>query len=652
MLTALMDQRRAALAWLVGGLPIAVSALQSISALSGNTTLYWIPIIGRLAEVMASLPVVLEAARIFYSQTTIVLLLFLLIAVSWATQGFMMFTKSGREKSYSKTGSVGAVVLSGILYGFLFFGIYSTLFAMDVGIIQTAGFFLIPVLTTGSLATAYKTYSWENQRRAEALDRIKSAQQQAKSCRRQMESELNQLPITKVEEMSPEAVREATEIRDEFYSDCDEIIDTADDSLSNAEALEASTLEKRSHTLNQKATALDVGGTVEDLEGMLRQALDNVVDKRFGNLQAEFTSTYGDRFKTANLPQDIRTVSSRSLDEAVIISTASEGGVAEQLHNIMSHNDLPLVEAIELLDEVDSQIHNEILPKLQNHEEEFKRIESRIGDNLDTSERKIQELGGHTGSTLERIYIRDTENEGVSSSKDISQRLDEARQLLHSCELDAAINDAKEAESMSEEYVESVEFIRSVLIPSIERGRDTITSVPHPGSRDHRFFTKSLVDSLREPIRNDFGASIDFDTDRVQIRIDYDVESGNSEEIVREESSAVGPRDEVKYLIREFQSNAGEGEYPSEGTISIDTLPSSVKQSNPVPEFIEFIESVDKLEIVDYPEATDNGDAAIDGPSDGQGYISVTASDGEPLERISEDLIDEYRTWANHGKEN
>lgn len=647
MLAALMDQRRAALAWLVGGLPIAVSSLQSISALSGNTALYWIPIIGDISEVMTSLSVVQEAARIFYSQTTIVLLLFLLIAASWAAQGMLMFTKTGRKKSYSKTGSAGAVVLSGILYGFLFLGIYSALFGTSVAITQITGFFLIPVLTTGSLGIAYNTYSWEGQRRAEAIARIKSAQRQAKSHRRQMESELEQLPLTKVEEISSEAVREATEVRDEFYADCDDIIDTADDSLSNSDALEVSTLENRSQSLEQQATALDVDRTVADLEDMLRRALDNVVDERFGDVQAEFTSTYGKRFKTANLPEEIRTVSSPALDESVIISTVSKGGVAEQLHNILSHNDLPLVEAIELLDEVDSQIHEEVLATLHDIEEEFKRIEERVEENLETGERKIQGLSGHTRNALERIFIRDTENEETSSSKDVRQKLDDACRLLHSCELDAAVSGAEEAESMSEEYVESVEFIRSVLIPGIEQERDTITSVPHPGTRDYRFFTESLVESLREPIRNDFGADIQFDVDRAQVAIDYDVEGGRSEEIVREEPATVGPRDEVKYLIREFQSSAGDGEYPGEGTISIDTLPSSVKQSNPVPEFIEFVESVDDLETEESPEVADTGDSA----TDGQGYLSVTATDGGPIDRIAEGLIDEYRTWANDGRE-
>jgi hypothetical protein len=647
MLAALTDQRRAALAWLVGGLPIAVSGLQSISALSGNTALYWIPIIGDISETMTSIPVVQEAALIFYSQTTIVLLLFLLIAASWAAQGVLMFTKNGREKSYSKTGSAGAVVLSGILYGFLFLGIYSTLFGTSVAIIQISGFFLIPVLTTGSLGIAYNTYSWEGQRRAEAIARIKSAQRQAKSSRRQMESELEQLPLTKIEEISSEAVREATEVRDEFYADCDDIINIADDSLSNSETLEVSTLENRSQSLEQQATILDVNRTLADLEDMLRQALDNIVDERFGNVQAEFMSTYGERYKTANLPEEMRTVSSPALNESVIISTASKGGVAEQLHNVLSHNSLPLVEAIELLDEVDSQIHEEVLTTLHDTEEEFKRIEERVEGNLETGERKIQGLSGHTRSALERIFIRDTENEETSSSKDVRQKLDEARQLLHSCELDAAIGGAEEAESMSEEYVESVEFIRSVLIPGIEQERDTINSVPHPGTRDHRFFTESLVESLREPLRNDFGADIQFDVDRAQVAIDHDVEGGRSEEIVREETATVGPRDEVKYLIREFQSSAGDGEYPGEGTISIDTLPSSVKQSNPVPEFVEFVESVDELEIEESSEIADTDDSA----TDDKGYLSVTASDGGPIDRIAEDLIDEYRTWADDGRE-
>lgn len=648
MLTALMDQKRAAGAWLLGGSPLVVSSLQSVSALSGNTALYWIPGIGSVSRMLTSLPIVVEAARIFYSQTTVVLLLFLLIAAAWVAQGVLMFTTLGRKKPYSKTGSAGAVVLSGLLYGFLFIGIYSELFTSSIGIVQVGVFFAIPLLATGSLVKAYRTYSWKDQRRTEAIRRLQSAKRRAQSQRRRMEADLQQLPLEKVENISPQAVRDATTIKTEFLEECDSVFEEAEDRLINAEHTDVSLLERSAQSLEQQAEALHADEAVSELEDTLRGAINSVVDEQFNNTRTKFTSSYGDRYKTANLSEDLRSVTVPGTAEQIVISTTTEGEIAEQLHNAIAHNELDVSDAIDLIDAVDTQIHDEILPHLQESEAMFRDIETRVEDNLSRAAQKIADIDGHTGVALKRIFVTDTENEETDSARTIREKLKRGRNRLHACELEGAIDDVETAEHMSEEYMETVQFICNVLIPSIERERSRITSVPHPGSSAFQFFTEAFINRLREPIRNDYGADINLDLDTSEITVEYDISATVDDSPVETESVETGPRDSVKYLIKEFQSSAGEGNVPSEGTLGIDSLPQSVQNANPVPEFVEFIESVDNLEIVDYPHGIENDNSESEDRTENDGYLSIRSAEGEPIARITDDLVEQYRTWATH----
>lgn len=644
MLAAVKDQRGAAGAWLIGGLPLVWSSLQAISALMGNTTLYWIPFIGEFAEALSSLTVVLEAARIFYGQATIVLALFLLITLAWLAQGILMFSTAGREKSYSKVGSAGAVVMSGLLYGFLFLGIYSALLGRTIAIAQVAGFFLIPVVATGALGAAFRTYSWEDQRRAQAVSRIKSAERTVKNQRRSLDRSLENLPLGEVESISPGVVRGATDAKEEFYRTCDSISEDAEATLDNASKMEASELENESHAIERRAAALDADTVEADVESRLWDALEDVVDERFSGIQREFTSRYGERYRTANLPEDRRTVDVPGTDELILISTASQGGIAGQLHNVFDHNDIPLDESIALLATVDSKINDEVLPYLEEYEDDFREIEETVEKNLDSATEKIDDIGGHTGTTLERILVRGTTDDGTASAPDVPERLDEARRNLHACKLEEAIEGAAEAEAMTEEYMESVRFVRSALIPAIKRGKDSVSSVPHPDSREYDFFTTSMIENLEEPLKNDHGAAIELDLDQRNIRIEHGVESASDEEIPRDPPANTGPRDEVKYLIRKIQADAGEGDVPSETTIGVESLPSAVTKADPLPEFIDFVKSIDTLKLKEYPTEMGNGGSqSVQDP----GYVSLKATGGEPIERATDDLLDEYGAWAS-----
>jgi len=647
VLKNLSDERLSATAWIIGGLPLIISTLQAGNALSGRTALYWIPFIGDAARSLAELDVVVAAARLFYGQSSIIFALFLLIAAAWLTQGVLMFTEFGRNQSFSRTGTSGAVVLSGLLYGFLFLGVYSSLLTSGINPVQLAGFFLIPVVATGSLGGAYYNFSWEGSRRAEAVARLKDAEQTARTEQRRLENKLSQLPLERLESGSLDAVHDATQRKDSFIDECEGILSEINETIGNSETIEVQKLENQSQSLQQQANALDATPVVDDIDELLRAALDEIIDQRFGDITSKFISCYGEQYEVGNLPQKYRIIDVPSSDEVVTLSSA-DNAIADQLHNVIDRGSLSLQESIELMERVDNRIQNDVLPHLQAYEEDIQEIESQITEDFTRASEKINEIGGHTGNTLERLFISGTVGQETNSVTDIRGKLDQGKNELHKCRLENAINVAKTARSMSEEYMEAIRFVRSVLLPSIKRGEETISSVPSSGTREYGFFSTAVINTLKEPIRNDFGAEIHFDDSAQIITADYDIETtetGSSTTTQDPSSSSV--KDAVKYLIREVQDNAGEGEVPDEATVSINALPESVQAADPAPELIDFIQSTDDLTISESPETESEDDDSSDKTPTTEGYISVKAKDDARLTRAVDGLIGDYRSWAS-----
>lgn len=648
----MLNQKRAFIAWSIGGLPVIASTFQAVNALLNKTALYWIPVVGDIARALASLNVVIGAAEIFYSQATVIFTLFLLSAIAWIAQGVLMFSSFGQRLSVSRPGSAGAVVLSGLLYAVLFFGIYSGLLGNGIPPLQLAGFFLIPVVATGALVGAYREYSWEFQRRTEAIARLKKAQAIAKSELHSLETTLDRLPLDRLESISPDAVRQASKRKEEFETDCRDILERIERALESSNTTDAQKLQTRSRTLEQQANSLDADQAASHVEDSLHAALDDVIDQRFGNIAAELVSGYGEQYEVANLGSEYRVVEIPGSDEIISLTTSSRGTVADQLHNAIERGDAPLLQAIELIERVDDKIENDTLPHLHEHEEQLRELEEQTNEDIDRAAEKIDEIGGHTQNALERLFVSGTVGEETVSVQDIRQKLERARRNLHACQLDEALREAESARTMAEEYMETIRFVRSVLIPGIERGKETVSSVPSTDARQHGFFTHETVDNLREPIRNDFGVAVHLDTERRVVTIDHDVEASipddRTENVATPES---GVKDAVKYLIREVQNDAGDGDVPNEATIHVDSLPNSVKAADPVPEFVEFIQSVDDVTISEHPErSTDpDGDDVKQVLAPSEGYISIKAASDATLGRATDRLVDEYRSWANGG---
>ncbi len=97
--------------------------LQAISSLGGSTSLRWVPGLGGFFDVYASIQVIFYAAQLFYEQPALVSGLFILIAIAWVVQGGLMFSRLQKEP-YARPTAAGAVILTGVLYLFLFIGLW------------------------------------------------------------------------------------------------------------------------------------------------------------------------------------------------------------------------------------------------------------------------------------------------------------------------------------------------------------------------------------------------------------------------------------------------------------------------------------------------------------------------------------------------
>lgn len=274
-------------AWLLGGIPVIASFIQAINALLGNSVLYWIPVIGDISKALVSIQVFDRAAEIFYSQTAVIFGLFILIGLSWISQGGLMFTTAGREYSESKQATFGAVVLSGLLYGFLFLGVYLPIFS-SVDAVSTFAFLSIPVVAVGSLFYAYYTYSWREIRVAEAVSDLKSAERKASEAEERVRNKVNKYEFTDTDEedISPEFYT-ASETLESFYSECEDVRDESKRNIDRTEILNVEDLEQSARSLLNQARELNpdpvintVEETVEEIEERKDEAISKIKEAR------------------------------------------------------------------------------------------------------------------------------------------------------------------------------------------------------------------------------------------------------------------------------------------------------------------------------------------------------------------------------------
>ncbi len=555
--------RRSTVAWGGAGLPLIVTLGQTVMALFGYTSASAgvEPVTGPLL----SITVLYEAAVIFKQSSGLVLGLFLLIAVAWATQGVTMHRLEHREASY------GTATLGSVLFFVLFFGVYAPLYGNDAGIapVQLGLFSLVPVGASGLMVYAAYDYPW-----SQTVDRAASEEIG------EVEADLDRVETTfretfdrrlddyqSLAELAPDAVRTVEDRRREF-----------DDQLTGARELIAdcravSDPEERYSRVGdarQRVDGLQPEAVVDRIESGFRDRVADAVRGEFGDIVVE--SSFGTPYEVVNLPTDYRefdiagvdgAVHVRELDRTlveVVESDASVGTVAaavddarqalDRIERHVADREEPVVTAVETaesdLDTVASELDRDRLP---------------FTDRL----REIA-VAGRTDATR--------------GTRELQRELRRVRDLLHDCEFDTASREAATVGEAADRLVVFVEFAGSVW--SAVDARASGANVPAE-------LTDDLVRSLAEAVeRADEAVAVGHDDDRLVFEYaDATTEPTAAEEDVAESASdsttatneetvaqADAVIDEVLYVLRELSATAESGDTFLQ--YNLEDLPSSM----------------------------------------------------------------------------
>ncbi|MFB6126916.1 MAG: hypothetical protein ABEJ79_06455 [Halolamina sp.] len=538
-------------AWLLAGVPLAVSFVQTLMALFGYTSSA--AGIKPIAEPVLSIPILYEAAVVFKTRSVIVMGLFVLIAGAWIAQGLSMRLFEHREATY------GFATLAALLFFSLFFGVYSPLLGAEISAAQRLGFFLVPLVAAGAMLYAATAYDWSDVVLEEAGADLATVKRDLANVRQRFESayETRFADLDALSDLAPEGVTAVREGRTEFEA---ELSDIADDVAAAQAGTGADEVSRRATELRETVASLDPVGRVDALDAAFRERLESGVRTTYGTVTIR--SRYGDTYTLVNLPTELREAdlpgSSSPVhvdylaDELIdaVRGDASISALADRIEAVESH-----------LDDVRAHLD---------------RAESEIADDIDTAEEElataesqVEALRAGYAERVEEIAV-DGRRDGLTGVDEVRDELDRAKEALHDCRAEQARALADDARAAAGKLVPFVEFV-STLSASIDHGHETV-SIPDAVDTD-------AVGALAPAIEA-ANPAVEVAVDDGELRLRYGEGTASTEsesdasDDAGEERDAVGTSettdrrqsvapasdvvDEVLYVFREFEDGAAD----------------------------------------------------------------------------------------------
>ena len=300
----LQNRRRiAAGCWAVAGLPILASFVQATVALL-ETTATVIPLIGSLTQFLWSVSVFRVAGNIFRSSSTIVFILFVLIALAWTAQGVGLFALRHRVITLGATGFV-------TLFLVLFELVYLPVASAGLPAIQTAGFLFVPIGTAAMSWAASLVFDWSITLDSEATKALSTAREDTQEALTTFNSQIERVVGEQVQSslktIAPEAVTafesQCSEFRDRCQAVQDEADAVVDGSTSSRERHDtAAQLQADAAKLNDVA-----GETATRVISTLERQVEDKINERYSDVH------YVSRFSREYTIRNLRTHNSVSL---------------------------------------------------------------------------------------------------------------------------------------------------------------------------------------------------------------------------------------------------------------------------------------------------------------------------------------------------
>lgn len=642
-----MEGKRGTVAWVawgLGGVPILASMLRALSALSGTNLVDPVPVIGTVARALRSMVVFEQAQTIAFSQQGVVFGLFLLIVVAWALQGLLMARVLDRIVESPRTFAVGAVALSGLMYAFLFVGVYSPLLFESYPAAQLALFFAVPVGTTAALVVSYNYYPWGYQ---QAVDVARRAAKLAKSRREEFHNGIES-------GLGPGAVGwvKRSDVTVEGYdpeSDAFVFVDQCTDVKKKAQRLTRPQVyeeytpdehERRARRVKSRAESLDVNRAVDDVLSDVERQLVDRVEQTFEGIERSLSSVVGDILLFENLPQEYR--SFEFSDGTKVVLQRSGDSIATQLADAVRQNTIDLTVLVDEADTLEAHLA-EVQAYLDERAESILQPRERLLEELGDLEATLRGIGGQTGSVLWTVYV---DGDGPVDSYTVATlrgRATDVRESFLDCAFDEAAANLDRAESDLGVLADGVEFFDGLFVPSLRNGDTDIYR------RESDAVPDTVFESLSDAVANDYGASLTIRQDRIGVSYDApsDATTGESttslDQSKTDEASdergtidgptSLGPVGErpdgeyVEYLVEELVRSE-----PSNGhlEIDLDDLPHTVTDPSVVEAFERYVADSDYVTLGDGDDDT----------------IVVEVTDGNRLGRLTDELRDEYDSWT------
>ena len=563
------QSRRPTVAWAAAGLPLVVTLGQTLMALFGYTSASAgvEPVTGPLLSV----PVLFEAAVVFKESSGVVMALFLLIAVAWASQGVTMHRLEHREATF------GAATLGSVLFFVLFFGVYAPLYGGGTGVgpVQLGLFSLVPILASGLMVYAASDYPWAvtvDREASEELGEIEASLDDAQATFR----EAFDRRLDGFEELSttaPEAVDTVEQRREEFQSQ----VDDARQLLADCRSIDDPERRRsRAGDARRRVDELRPTATVDRIESGFRDRLTDAVRGAFGDRTVE--SAFGSPYEVVNLPTRFREfdvpgvegdVHVREVDRALIDLIESDASVATVASAVDgAHREF---------DRLERHVADRETPVVET----IRQAES----DLETAESEVERDRLPFADRLSEVVV-DGRTEATPGTRELRRELRRVRDRLHDCEFDTAGREADTVATSADRLVVFVEFagavwsavdtrasgsnvpeeldddLVSVLATAVERA-DEAVAVAHEDDRLSFEYADVTPDAESTEASDE--------TDETDATDPTDADGGSETDNVQQPEAVV---DEVLYVLRELSTAAERGETFLQ--YNLDDLPSSM----------------------------------------------------------------------------
>lgn len=461
-------------AWTVAGVPLVLTLVQTILSLL-NWTSETLGIRDTLDPIL-SIDVLFEAAELFKDQPSLVVSLFILIAVAWIVQGLSMLIVEYRDLSFGVAG------FGSILYLVLFFGVYSPLLDTGIPVAQLVSFFMIPIFAMGLVVGAAVTHDWSKGVLEKTSGKLGELRSRTVDTKDAFESSFDAQigDLTDLEPIAPIGVGEADAAKRTFQERCDDAIAEIEQATAIEDADQRRSAVSR---IESQVESLDPQAAVNRIEADLQRHVESGIRTEIKD--TTIRSRYGRAYKLSNLPTEYRETRLPPHNDPV--RTAD---LADVLQKQLKRNE-PLNEIGDAIAVVFDHM-DRVEAFLMEYEEQVDRTIEQIGMRIDTVEQQLDRLPGKVRSCAGEILM-ENRSDAITGFTEIERTLGDVKDALHECRFDECDRLLEVADANSEQIVTAAEFFRA-LDGRVQHGA---SGVDIPASIDPDI-VKSVVSAMQQ----------------------------------------------------------------------------------------------------------------------------------------------------------